>query len=211
MHGINHSHTFNTFDKEIAPYKNENAIWRSVGPSRNELGGRSTSFPGLFSANDKVFSLVEKRLGTEVEKSVQRGCCYRKSKITIQWISTLKAYRVKRGHWQFRFWGFGHFVDRFPVFVQKKLRFFGFWWLLQFAFLFYFALGFQFSAKIKSGFRIYYSMCGLVFFRFLFGKYAPQSPQPRACLLGFCLRFSVWSDSRWVTTRFLRSNCTTEG
>ena len=30
--------------------------------------------------------------------------------------------------------------------------------------------------------------CGLVFFRFLFGKYAPQQ---RARLLGFCLRFSV--------------------
>ena len=51
----------------------------------------------------------------------------------------------------------------------------------------------EFSAKIKSAYRISFSM-GFAVFRFVFGKYASQRPQPRRRLLWFCLRLSVLNE-----------------
>ena len=55
------------------------------------------------------------------------------------------------------------FAIGFPVFVPKKLRNFGFGGYCGLRFLFYFALGFRFSGKITTGFRICYSMLFGVF------------------------------------------------
>ena len=83
-----------------------------------------------------------------------------------------------------------NFLDRFFAFCTKKLWFFGFGDYYGLWFLFYFTFGSRFLAKIKSSFR-FAIRCGLVLFRFLFEKCAPQLPQPRAPLLWFCLQFSV--------------------
>ena len=66
---------------------------------------------------------------------------------------------------------FDHFLARFSAFHgTKNVRF-----LCLLRFQFYFALSFWFSTKIKSGFRICYSVMRFDVF-----------PQSRARLLGFC-------------------------
>ena len=62
------------------------------------------------------------------------------------------------GHWDFRFCGFGYFLDRFFGFCCKRLRFFGFGghcglWIFRFL-----ASGFRFSWKILAVFRFWYPM-----------------------------------------------------
>ena len=79
------------------------------------------------------------------------------------------------GHWDFRFCGFGHVLDRFFGFCAKKTPVFRFWSSLRFAdFPFLIAFGFRFSRKILTGFRFF--LFDLFEFRFLFdlsGNYAP--------------------------------------
>ena len=38
----------------------------------------------------------------------------------------IKIISYRGGHWDFRFCGFGYFLDRFFGFCCKRLRFFGF-------------------------------------------------------------------------------------
>ena len=54
------------------------------------------------------------------------------------------------GRWDFRFFGFGHFLGRFFGFCTHFLRFFGL------RFYSVLAFGFRFSAEIQAGFRIWY-------------------------------------------------------
>ena len=70
---------------------------------------------------------------------------------------------LKRGHWDFRFCGFGYFLVRFFGFCAKKLRF---WCSLRFADFPFFSTWFSVFAKNTNGF----SRCGFWFFLFdLFG------------------------------------------
>ena len=78
----------------------------------------------------------------------------------------LKKFRllrtpIWRWHWNFRFCGFGYFLDRFLC--QKKLWFFGFnvhccLWIFR-----YLSVGFRFSRKIPAEFWIWYPMQFSVF------------------------------------------------
>jgi len=86
------------------------------------------------------------------------------------------------GHWDFPFRPFFR-----SVFCTKKLRFFGFSVCFSLWFLLYFALDFRFSAKIKSGVWISYSI-DVWYFSVSRRKFASQ---PRARLLGFCLLFLI--------------------
>lgn len=107
------------------------------------------------------------------------------------WISTskngYKADGVKgRGRWDFRFCGWGHFLDRFFGFRTKELRFFGFSGYC----------GFCSISLSVSGFRQNFGFtirCGSMFFQFLFGKYSPRRRirpvSDFACGFRFC-----WND-----------------
>ena len=53
----------------------------------------------------------------------------------------------------FGFCGFGYFLDRFSVFGAKKIRFFRFWYSLQFADFPYFSI--WFSVFVKSMIRYF--------------------------------------------------------
>ena len=65
---------------------------------------------------------------------------------------------LRGGRWDFRFCGFGHFLDRFFGFCTEKLRFFGFGVCCGLRFFRFLAFGFRFSAKIQAVFRIWYLM-----------------------------------------------------
>ena len=58
------------------------------------------------------------------------------------------------GHWDFRFCGFGYFLDRFLCFCAKKIRFFGFGVYYGLRIYRFSACGFRFSRKIQTSFRI---------------------------------------------------------
>ena len=68
-------------------------------------------------------------------------------------------FSYKRGgHWDFRFCGFGDFLDRFFGFCAKRLRFFGFGvpcGLRLFRFL---ASGVRFLVEVTSSFSVLYPM-----------------------------------------------------
>ena len=77
---------------------------------------------------------------------------------------------------------FDQFLARFSAFHgTKNVRFLS---LLRFQF--YFALSFWFSTKIKSGFRICYSVMRFDVFPVFLRRDARPRPQSRARLLGFC-------------------------
>ena len=83
------------------------------------------------------------------------------------------------GHWNFRFCGFGHFLDQFFGFCTNKSSVFGFGDYCGFCSIS--LLVFSFS-KIKSGLRICYSMQFVVF---------PEDMAFKDFNRLFCLRFSV--------------------
>ena len=65
---------------------------------------------------------------------------------------------IRRGHWDFRFCGFGYFLDRFFGFCCKRLRFFGFGGHCGLRIFRFLASGFRFSWKILAVFRFWYPM-----------------------------------------------------
>ena len=78
------------------------------------------------------------------------------------------------GHWDFRFCGFGYFLDQFFGFCATKLRFLGLGVHCGLRIFRFLEFGFRFSGKILIGFRIF--IFDLFGFRFLFdlsGNYAP--------------------------------------
>ena len=87
-------------------------------------------------------------------------------------ISLFKYLRISRrlmvkwgGHWDFRFCGFGYFLDWFFGFCCKRLRFFGFGGHCGLRIFRFLASGFRFSWKILAVFRFWYPMWFLVFGR----------------------------------------------
>ena len=79
--------------------------------------------------------------------------------------SPLKRMNRRGGHWDFRFCGFGYFLDRFFGFCCKRLRFFGFGGHCGLRIFRFLASGFRFSWKILAVFQFWYPMWFLVFGR----------------------------------------------
>ena len=68
--------------------------------------------------------------------------------------ATNRQSMVVGGHWDFRFCGFGYFLDRLFGFCTKKLQFFSFGVHCGLRIFRFLAFGFRFSRKILTGFRI---------------------------------------------------------
>lgn len=97
---------------------------------------------------------------------------------TSEHSTPLKLPLWGRGVWYFCFCGFGHFIVRF---LSRK-TFFGFGSV--FASVFVLCCSrFPVLGKNKIGFSDLFLDASSVFFRLLFGKYAPQWAQPRIRLL----------------------------
>ena len=92
------------------------------------------------------------------------GCCISKRRVYFLWD---RYHWIKKGggHWDFRFCGFGYFLDRFFGFRCKRLRFFGFGGHCGLRIFRFLASGFRFSWKILAVFRFWYPMWFLVFGR----------------------------------------------
>ena len=75
----------------------------------------------------------------------------------------LIACSEREGHWEFSVLRFWLFLNRFFGFWGKKLPFFGFGVHGGLRIFHYLALGFRFSRKMLTGFRIWYPMRVLVF------------------------------------------------
>ena len=97
------------------------------------------------------------------------------------------------GRWDFRFCGFGHFLDRFFGFCTEKHLFLGFGVCCGLRFFHCLAFGFRFSAKIQAVFRIGYPMWFSVFPIW----FPVNAPQPR--------RWSRVSDKAWDFDLALKS------
>lgn len=132
---------------------------------------------------------------------------------TLQQLTTVSSTEIKiyifesydnaGGICDLWFCGCSHFLDWFfsccccCCFFIRKLRF---WCLLEFAVSV--LLPSQFPAKIK----LHFQFSDFLFNVFFFRKYAPQRPQPCACLPRFCLQFwSKYISVLWFSVIFLYS------
>ena len=98
---------------------------------------------------------------------------------------------ARRGHWDFRFCGLCHFLDRFfgfSVFIRKNFDFSVLTPVAVFTSILLSVSGFRQKWNRAFGFAI---RCSLVVFRSLVGKFAPKRRQPHVRVFGFCSRFSV--------------------